>query len=81
MIVEITAVMKARQAVRHGKFYGLAYARAQTVIVALAADLREAACDQLVRIDRAQDIVRDAEVERPHDESSCPCSAMSRIGR
>jgi len=41
---------------------------AQAVVAALAADLRQAAGNQLVRIDRPHQVVRHAEVERTHDD-------------
>ena len=67
VVVEIATVIQARQRVNDSHFDGLLQAGAQTVMVALAAHLRERAGQKLIGVQRTHNVIIHAEIQRAHD--------------
>ena len=65
MKIEIATVVEAGKPIDNRKLHGLSQILAQPVIEALALDLRKRARHQLIGIDRTNDVIIDAEIQRP----------------
>ncbi|MNS36735.1 hypothetical protein D3C72_689310 [compost metagenome] len=64
MVVEVAAIVEASQPVDNGKFHRVLEIEPQMLVITLAPDLRQRAGDEFVRIDRAENIIVHAEIER-----------------
>src|SRR5690554_6219949 len=63
MTIQITSVVQPRQAISHSHLDGLGQTGAQSIIVALAPNLSIQARNQLLLVDRAHQIVIDAQLK------------------